>query len=90
LLDRPVSMAGLFAGDGPVRLTGTDATVELAELREALSGEPVNHGPAVFTASMGLAGAIAAHAQFADHGIEPPDILTARLREHPAKSGLRD
>jgi transcriptional regulator with XRE-family HTH domain len=46
LLDRPVSLAELFAGDGPVRLTGT-------------------------------------HAQFADHGIEPPEILTARLGTQP-------
>jgi hypothetical protein len=83
LLDRPVSLAELFAGDGPVRLTGTDATVELSELRTALSGGAVNPGPAVFIASMGVAGAIAAHAQFADHGIEPPEILTARLGTQP-------
>lgn len=83
LLDRPLSLAELFDGDGPVRLTGTDVTVELAELRAALSGETVNPGPALFIASMGLAGAVAAHAQFADHGIEPPDVLTARLGEHP-------
>jgi transcriptional regulator with XRE-family HTH domain len=83
LLSRPVSLAELFAGEGPVRLTGTDATVELAELREALSGEPVDPGGALFIARMGLAGAVAAHEQFAEHGIEPPDVLTARLREHP-------
>jgi hypothetical protein len=89
LLGRRVSLAELFAGDGPVRLTGTDATVELADLREALSGEPVDPGPAMFIARMGLAGAIAAKEQFLAAGIDPPDVINARVREHPLAHTVR-
>ena len=40
-IDRPVTLAELFAGEGPVVLAD-GAVIELAELRAALSGQPVD------------------------------------------------
>jgi transcriptional regulator with XRE-family HTH domain len=85
LLDRPIGLADLFAGDGQVRLTGTALTVELAELRAALSGQPVDAGPAVFIASMDLAGAVASGEQFTAAGVKTPDVIAARVQNHPAR-----
>jgi hypothetical protein len=85
LLDRPIVLADLFVGDGHVRLTGTALTVELAELRAALSGQPVDAGPAVFIARMDLAGAVASEEQFAAAGVKTPDVIAARVQNHPAK-----
>jgi hypothetical protein len=44
LLDRPVSLADLFAGDGPVTLT-PGVTISLAHLRAALTGQPLESPP---------------------------------------------
>ena len=44
LLDHPVALAELFAGDGRVTLT-PGATVELADLRAALGGQPIGSEP---------------------------------------------
>lgn len=44
LLDRPFALAELFAGDGPVALSSGE-TVELNELRAALSGQPIGPPP---------------------------------------------
>jgi hypothetical protein len=40
LLDRPISLADLFAGDGPVALNAS-TIVELGELRAVLRGQPI-------------------------------------------------
>jgi len=44
LLDRPVRLAELFAGDGRVTLS-PGVTIELAELRAALGGQPIGTEP---------------------------------------------
>jgi hypothetical protein len=44
LLDRPVSLADLLAGDGLVTLSA-EATVKLADLRAALAGQPIGIPP---------------------------------------------
>jgi transcriptional regulator with XRE-family HTH domain len=86
LLGRPLKLAELFAGDGPVRLV-PDATAELAEVRAALSGHPVNPGLARVSAATGLGASHLiseqAAASFREHGVEPPDFITAGVREHP-------
>ena len=87
LLDRPVKLAELFAGNGQVTLI-PGVAVELAELRAALSGKPVDPGPTQFIAIVGLAGAIAANEQLVaamkERGIDPPGVIKAGVREHPA------
>jgi hypothetical protein len=80
LLDRPVKLAELFAGDGRATLA-PGVTVELDELRSALNGQAIDPGSARFIAAMQLAGAIAANEQFSDRGIEPPEFLKRRVRE---------
>jgi transcriptional regulator with XRE-family HTH domain len=95
LLDRPVTLAELFAGDGRVRLTAdaTAVTEELGELRAALSGQPVDPDLARASAviefgAFHLIGKQQA-AAFADRGIEPPDFVTQRVREHPFAQKLK-
>jgi hypothetical protein len=85
LLDRPIGLADLFAGDGRVRLTGTALTVEMAELQAALSGQPVDAGPAAFIARMDLTGAEASAEQITAAGSRTPDVIAARVQNHPAR-----
>jgi len=87
-----VSLAELFAGDGPVRLTGTDATVGLAELRESLSGKPVeavDPGGARLMAVMDLGVAIEVEEMFLAGGVDPPDHVKAGVRENPLVQRVR-
>ena len=93
LLDRPVRLAELFAGDGQVRLTPNIA-VELAELRAALSGEPVDPGVARAVAAVELGTARLLSEQYVasmrDHGVEPPPFASAAaVRDNPLAQKVR-
>jgi hypothetical protein len=87
LLDRPVALAELFAGEGWVTLTADAPWVELAELRAALSGQPIDSGDIQAAAIIGFGGTKANAEQMAtamrDNGVEPPDFIAAGVREHP-------
>jgi len=89
LLDRPLALADLFAGDGQVRIAADGAAVELCELRDMLSGRSVDYGTHQIASRLSLEGTRAAADQFADAGVEMPDYVRTALREHPVAQIVR-
>ncbi|BBY35879.1 hypothetical protein MMAN_00130 [Mycobacterium mantenii] len=98
LLDRPLTLADLFAGDGRVRITADGATMELSELRDMLAGQPVDYGPHQILSRLVFAGATAAAEQFdvaageafSAAGVEMPDLVRRTgLHQHPVPQIVR-